>query len=303
MDWSSTSLRVLRAVDETGSFTAAAAALGYTQSAVSRQIGVLERSCGARLFDRRPGGVRLTAAGATLLRHASTALDEVDRAEQLLNGADQTGDTVRLGVFTTVGATLVPEALDLLRQRAPRVQVITREGSTPAIIRSLRAGTLDLAVISSRPPYPAPDDREPGLVLDVLLEGDLLVAVPARSHLGHDGSVTLAELQRATWISSPHSAREPGMGVWPALPQRPLIGHEARDWLSKLALVAAGWGVTTLPPYLIGLVPDGVRLARVADGAPVTRRVLLARLPGRTRPAVEQVGDCLTDAAGRLPLA
>lgn len=206
-------------------------------------------------------------------------------------------------MFTTVGATLVPEALDLVRQRAPEVRVVSREGSTPAVIRGLRAGTLDLAVISARPPYPAPDDREPGLVLDILLEGDLLVALPADGALGQRGTVTLAELQSATWISSPHSTREPGMGVWPALPQRPLIAHEARDWLSKLALVAAGWGVTTLPPYLIGLVPDGVRLVRVADGAPVTRRVLLARLPGRSRPAVDQVRECLTDAAGFLPLA
>lgn len=303
MEWSSTSLRVLRAVDEKGSFTGAASALGYTQSAVSRQIAVLERSCGARLFDRRPDGVRLTAAGTTLLRHAAAALDEIDRAEQLLHGADQAGDTVRLGVFATAGAALVPDVLDLLAERAPLVQVVSREGSTPAVIRGLRAGTLDLAVISSRPPYAAPDDREPGLALDVLLQGELFVAVPARGALGRDGPVTVAELQRARWVSSPRLPGEPGLGVWPALPERPVVAHEARDWLAKLALVAAGWGVTTMPPYLAGLVPDGVRLVGVADGPAVTRRVLLARMPGRSRPAVALVRTCLAEAAGRLPSA
>ncbi len=302
MEWSSTSLRLLRAIAECGSFTAAAAALGYTQSAVSRQIAVLERAVGARLFERRAAGVQLTAAGVTLLRHASVALDEVDRAARVVQGADLNGGTVRLGVFTSLGAVLVPAALNLMRRRLPDVEVITREGSTPALTRSLRASALDLALISSRPPYPAPDDLDPPLELDVLLEGHLLVAVPAFGELGSDGAVTLTELQNATWISSPQTSSEPGLGVWPALPRRPTIGHQARDWLSKLTLVAAGWGVTTLPPYLVGLVPDGVRLVRVSDGAPVSRRVLLARLPGNATAPVTELADCLREAAGRLPL-
>lgn len=296
-------MRLLRAIAESGSFTAAAVALGYTQSAVSRQMAVLERAADARLFERQAGGVRLTAAGLTLLRHASAALDEVDRAAQVLQGADPDGGTARLGIFTSVGAVLVPEALGLMRRRRSDVQVVTREGSTPALVRSLRASTLDLAVISARPPYPAPDDQDPPLELDVLLEGDLLVAVPALGDLGRDGSVSLADLQDATWISNPQTPNEPGLGVWPALPRRPTIGHQARDWLTKLALVAGGWGITTLPSYLVALVPAGVRLVRVRDGAPVSRRVLLARPPGMVTPAVVEFADCLREAATRLPLS
>ncbi len=303
MEWSSTSLRLLRAIAESGSFTAAAVALGYTQSAVSRQMAVLERAADARLFERQAGGVRLTAAGVTLLRHASAALDEVDRAVQVLQGADPAGGTARLGIFTSAGAVLVPEALGLMRRRRSDVQVVTREGSTPTLVRSLRAATLDLAVISARPPYPAPDDQDPPLELDVLLEGDLLVAVPTLGDLGRDGSVSLADLQDATWIANPQTPNEPGLGVWPALPRRPTIGHQARDWLTKLALVAGGWGITTLPSYLVALVPDGVRLVRVRDGAPVSRRVLLARLPGVATPAVVEFADCLREAATRLPLS
>ncbi len=103
MEWSSTSLRLLRAVAETGSFTAAAAALGYTQSTVSRQMAVLERASGSRLFERRPGGVRLTPAGVTLLRHASAALDEVDRAGRRLQGTDPAGGTLRLACSAASG--------------------------------------------------------------------------------------------------------------------------------------------------------------------------------------------------------
>ena len=296
-------MRLLRAIAESGSFTAAAVSLGYPQSAVSRQMAVLERAADARLFERQAGGVRLTAAGLTLLRHASAALDEVDRAAQVLQGADPDGGTARLGIFTSAGAVLVPEALGLMRRRTSDVQVVTRECSTPALVRSLRASTLGLAVISARPPYPAPDDQDPPLELDVLLEGDLLVAVPALGDLGRDGSVSLADLQDATWISNPQTPNEPGLGVWPALPRRPTIGHQARDWLTKLALVAGGWGINTLPSYLVALVPAGVRLVRVRDGAPVSRRVLLARPPGMVTPAVVEFADCLREAATRLPLS
>lgn len=302
MEWSSTALRVLRAIAELGSFTAAAGALGYTQSAVSRQMAVLEHAAGTPLFERRSGGATLTAAGATLLRHASAALDDLDRAERALHGIEPGGGTVRVGVFTSIGAAVLPETLTLMRRRRPDVDVVTREGPTAALTRSLRAGTLDLAVISARPPYPAPDDQDPPLELDVLLEGELLVAVPADSRLGRDGTVGLDDLQTATWVSGPHTTGEHGIGVWPALPQRPIIGHQTRDWLSKLSLVAAGYGVTTLPPYLLALVPDTVRVVRVAEGAPVTRRVLLARLPGLITDAVDDLAACLRDAIDGLPL-
>ena len=303
MEWSSTTLRMFRALAETGSFTAAAAALGYSQSAVSRQVAALERSTGRRLVDRRSDGARLTAAGSVLLRHASAALDEIDRAERLLSGAAPAVAPIRLGVFTSVGAALIPETLALMRRRAPDVEVTTREGSTPALTRSVRAGTVNVAVLSSRQPFRPPDDQEPALEVEILLEGDLLVAVPARGDLGLDGSVTLAELAASPWVASPQTTGEPMMGVWPALPQRPAVSHMARDWLGKLTLVGAGHGVTTIPPYLVGLVPASVRLARVADGEPVTGRVVMARLPGPATPAMTALADCLREAAAGLPLA
>lgn len=303
MEWSSTALRVLRTIAETGSFTAAAVTLGYTQSAVSRQIASLERATGATLFERRTRGAQLTPAGAILLRHATTALDEIDQATRVLHGADPTLGTARLGVFPSLGAALIPETIAVARRRSPHLQLVSQEGSAPALMRSLRAGTLDIAVISRRPPYPPPDDEQPPLIVDLLLEGDLLVAVPAGGDLGADGTVRLAELQGAMWIVSPPSRSEPGMGVWPALPQQPTVAHQTRDWLAKLALVAAGNGVTTLPPYLVGLVPGGVRLVRVADGPAVTARVLAVRRPGRAGAAVDALADCLAQAAAQLPLA
>ena len=78
-EFSPTGLRVLREVAQAGSFSAAALSLGYTQSAVSRQVAALEAVAGRRLFDRGRHGVTLTSAGARLLPSAIRVLDELDR--------------------------------------------------------------------------------------------------------------------------------------------------------------------------------------------------------------------------------
>ena len=302
MEWTSTHLRILRAIAEQGSFTAAAAALGYTQSAASRQIAALEQTAGVSLLERRPGGARLTPAGRALLSHASAALDELDRAHQALHGGSEGRERLRVGVFESVGAALLPQALSLMRERRPDVEVLTREGTTPALVRGLRASTLELAVLGSRPPYPPVDDEDPPLRLDTLIEGELAVAVPSRGDLGRDGTVSLEELQVARWISSTQTASELGMGVWPALPRRPIVAHQARGWLTKLELVAAGHGVTTMPAIFASSLPPGVRVTRVVGGAPVVRRAVLARRPDGDSTALDELADCLAEAAEHLSL-
>src|SRR5580765_7102765 len=110
-DFSPSGLRVLREVAQSGSFSAAARALGYTQSAVSRQVASLEAVAGRRLFDRTRHGVVLTPAGARLLPRASRVLDELDAALREAAGEDVAAGPVRLGAFATAAAGLVPKAL------------------------------------------------------------------------------------------------------------------------------------------------------------------------------------------------
>src|SRR5438045_782004 len=105
-------MRVLREVAERGSFSAAAEALQYTQSAVSQQVAALEKEAGARLVERGPRGIRLTDAGAVVVRHAEAVLDRLARAEAELEAiAGLRGGRVRLASFASAGATLVPAAV------------------------------------------------------------------------------------------------------------------------------------------------------------------------------------------------
>ncbi|MFI6950431.1 LysR family transcriptional regulator [Streptomyces sp. NPDC050422] len=300
MEPSVTGLRVLREIGERGSFTAAATELGYTQSAVSRQVAALERAAGVKLFDRRPGGVTLTAPGRTLLRHAVVALDALSAAERELKGLAPERGVVRLGSFPTAGALIVPRALAAMRRTQPGIRVTTREATTPVLVRALRAGTIDVAVLAVRPPYRALDDRTPRLQCETLMTTELLLAVPADSALGSRAEVDLEELADQDWIAGASNPAEPMMGVWPGLPGRPRITHTARDWLTKLHLVAAGCGITTLPPGLADAVPPGVHLVEVRGGPPEHRRVVAARLPGPRPPALAQIVQALHREAARL---
>ncbi|MFI2645378.1 LysR family transcriptional regulator [Streptomyces sp. NPDC018610] len=296
-DVSLTALRVFRAVAERGTFTAAAESLGYTQSAVSRQIASIERAAGTELLERRREGVRLTPAGRVVLRRATVVLDQIDATARELSGLPAEGGVVRVGWFPSAGGVLLPRALAALRRTDPAVRVVGREGATPELVRALRAGSLDLAVLASVPPFRPPDAESPPLVLRTLTERALCVAVPAADPLARGDFVDVADLRGRRWIAAPPSDEDRLMGVWPGLDERPDIAHTARDWLAKLHLVAAGCGLTTLPASLAGAAPPGVRVLPVRGGPQEQRRLLLARLPHPPAEPVVRVAAALRAAA------
>ncbi|MER7985278.1 LysR family transcriptional regulator [Streptomyces noursei] len=300
MDVTLVGLRVLREVAERGTITAAAEALGYTQSAVSRQVAALEQAAGARLFDRHPNGVRLTTAGRALLRHAVVALEALDAADRELRGVAAEDGRVRLGFFPSAGAVLVAPALATLRREHPHIRVSTREGATPSLVRALRTGTLDVALLSSRPPHRSPDTDEPPLHVEPLFETCLAVAVPASGRFAERDSVTAEEIAGEPWIASPARREEPLLGVWPGLPGRPRVRHTARDWLTKLHLVAAGAGITTVSPALLPAVPPGVRLVTVEGVAEELRRVSLVRSSSPDTAAANALVRTLRQEAANL---
>jgi len=293
MDFTAVSLiglRVVREVAERGTFSAAALTLGYTQSAISRQIAAIERAAGGAVFERRRDGVRLTPAGRIILRHAATMLDEIDAADRELRGLSMETATVRLGLFPSAGAVLLPRTLNLLRRTHPGIAVVSRDGATPTLVRALRAGSLDLAVLATAPPFRAPDTETPALAVETLAERSLCVALPSTHPLAGNDFIDIKDLQGQRWIVSRSSYDEPLLGVWPGLEGRPDIAHTSRDWLTKLALVAAGCGLTTLPPIIAAAVPAGVRVLAVRGGPQERRRVIVAHLPGRlSEPATELV--------------
>jgi DNA-binding transcriptional LysR family regulator len=295
VDFSPTGLRILVEVAQAGSFSAAAQRLGYTQSAVSRQVATLEAAAGRPLFERARSGVTLTPAGARLLQTAVSVLDELDAARRELTDEETNRRPVRLGAFPSAVAGLVPEALASL---PPHVNVTLREATTPALTRALRAGTLDLAVIARSPPFRPPDNESPALELTTIAERELCVAVPESHPLASAGAVEVEQLEGQTWVASgPPDAAGSLLGVWPGLRERPDVRYVVRDWLGKLRIVAAGLAITTVAPVAVRAMPARIKILAVRGEPQELRRVVLARRPGPLDGATSRVVDALAAAA------
>jgi molybdate transport repressor ModE-like protein len=293
-DFSTTGLRVLREVAQSGSFTAAAHVLGYTQSAISRQMAALEAIAGRPLVERRRDGVVLTPAGARLLARAVRVLDELDAAAREVAGGEAAIGPVRLGTFASAAAGLVPRALASL---PGDLVVAVREGTTPALTRALRAGTLDLALLAQTPPFRPPDAESPALELTTLAERDLVIGVGERHPFAPRRAVEVDELAGQIWVASRSDAGDSLLGVWPGLAERADVRYVVRDWLAKLQIVAAGLAITTLAPVVLDVLPDGVRAVAVRGEPQETRRIVLARRPGPPDAGLARVADALLTAA------
>src|SRR5260370_23265843 len=141
-------LRVLKEVAYRGSFSGAAEALSYSQSAVSQQIAALEAETGLTLVERHPRGVSLTAAGQALVRHAEGILARLEAAEAALSAiAGLRGGRLRMASFPTAGAALMPLAIATFRASYPDVDLTLAEGEPEQIVPRLRGGELDLALL------------------------------------------------------------------------------------------------------------------------------------------------------------
>ncbi|CAL9317840.1 LysR family transcriptional regulator [Streptomyces olindensis] len=293
-------LRVFLEVARHGSFTVAARALGWTQSAVSRQVASLEAALGGGpLFDRLPRGVRLTEAGRLLVPYAETVAAALHDARRELGALrEAAGGRLRFGAFATADAALVPHALARFHARHPRVRVTREEGFTPALLDRLTAGHLDLAIVSTTGRAPLES-----YVLHHLLDEPLYVAVAADHPLaGQDGPVPLGRFADADWISG--SARPEGTLLDAALRQgfRPRVAHVVGEWTAKQGYVAAGLGVTLVPALAAESVRPDIRLLRVLDEGGPARAVYAATARGRSlTPAAVAFLGALREATARIP--
>ncbi|WP_084516613.1 LysR family transcriptional regulator [Microtetraspora niveoalba] len=271
-------LSLLDAVARTGSFTAAAAELNYTQSAVSRRIATLEAHAGGPLFERLPRGVRLTPAGRALHRHAVDVLDRLRSAAEELSAIHRgVAGRLRVGAFATANAALVPGALRAFLRHAPDVETRIVEGPSDRLMGRLADGDIDVAVVSD---YPSGLEEGAETTLTPLLEDEFLVALPSGHPLAGRTAVDLRDLRDESWIEAPPRGHTTMLVTSCARAGfTPRTGFRVAEWTGKFGYVAAGLGVTLVP----AMAAAGVRhradlvLRPLAEFAP--RRAVYAALP------------------------
>jgi DNA-binding transcriptional LysR family regulator len=291
-------LRVLAEVIARGSFSGAAEALSYSQSAVSQSIARLEAETGATLIVRDRRGVRPTAAGATLVEHAEAIFAQVQAAETDLEAVlGLRGGRLRVASFPSAGATLMPLAVATFRERYPDVSLTLAEGEPEEIAPRLRAGEFDLALLFE---FPGVRERPgAGLRTVSLLEDPMHVALPADHPLAVRPALTLAHLRDEEWVqtsaSSPCARHVVRSCV--AAGVEPHVTFESDDYETVQGLVAAGVGVALIPRLALSRVHAGIVVRALAPRSPA-RKVVAATLGGPgVAPAAKTMLRILADVA------
>ncbi|HEX6525181.1 MAG TPA: LysR family transcriptional regulator [Streptosporangiaceae bacterium] len=295
-DLTLTGLRVVLEVARTGSFSATAERLGYTQSAVSRQVAVTEKAVGTALFERHARGTRPTPAGEALARHAGKVLDDIAAATQELAGMrDRLAGRLVVAGFPAATAALLPRAIARLTAVHPGLKVQLIQAPTPAQLASVRRGRIEVAIIATGDGLPGYDLES--LRLTALRSARGAGVAVAESHpFAVREQIEPDELTDQGWVVGPRSGDAPEFGAWPSIAE-PRITFTVRDWPTRLGLVAAGLGIALVPGIAAQAVPRGVRWIPVRDDTGRLQRAIWAATTNNPSAAATAMVHALKEEA------
>src|SRR3954469_16860906 len=274
-------MRVLREVAVRGSFSAAAEALSFTQSAISQQIAALEREAGCSLVQRNARGIRLTEAGEALVRHADAVPARLSEAEAELEAiAGLRGGRLRLASFESAAASLMPLAIAAFRAAHPGVElsliIAEPEDSAPL----LRSGEIDLALgYDSR----IRGELE-GIARQQLVSDPMFLAMPADHPLARKRHLKLADLADDSWIAGSTDCECNRLinRACAVAGFEPRIAFQTDDYTAMQGFVAAGVGVSLIAELGLTTVRDDIVVRSLGRETPI-REVYAATLAGGDR--------------------
>jgi DNA-binding transcriptional LysR family regulator len=284
-----------RAVANHRSFTRAAEELALSQPSVSHQVAALEQEIGARLIDRRPGGLQLTPAGALLLEHADAIAVRFDLAAlQLAEIAADERSLLRIGAFPTALAGLVPSAVAQVRAAHPDARVTVEESAADELPERIRSGELHLAVDFQDAALPRREFE--GTERRDLMREPFLVTLPPDHRLAGQKSVRIRDLADDDWTA----AYTDGLIVRAcrAAGCEPRLVSMTRDQLAIRGLITRGLAVT-LAPRLLAEAFTGTALRPIAGTGP-ERDVYALLPPGGRHPLAQPMLSALAHTATEL---
>ncbi|WGW11965.1 LysR family transcriptional regulator [Saxibacter everestensis] len=288
-------LRVLRSVVGTGSIQAASKKLGFTPSAISQQITLLQRETGLTLVERVGRGIQPTASGIELAEAAAPVLEQMAEldalARRLRDG--QTG-TLSLAFFASAGTVLVPTTVARLQQEFPDLHVDLELIDVPlAVAESTARPDVQLIVTSA---FGAPP---PGFSQVPLHRDPYHVVVPAGHPLAkREGPLTLVDLADEPWVDNEYptaACREVVMTACAQSGFHPRFSVQTRDYPTAVAFVGAGLGITVMPQLALSSVPSTVTVIPLVD-PPVREIVALVKDRSRSSSAVNRTIELLHEA-------
>jgi LysR family transcriptional regulator, hca operon transcriptional activator len=265
-------LRYFVAVAEAGSLTVAAKRRLHTsQPSLSRQIRDLEAEIGAELLTRRARGIELTPAGQVFLGHARSVLSQVEAAgEAARRVAHPAKPCFTMGFLTGHELTWMPEALRILRDELPNIDVMISSQYSPRLADSILKGKIDAAFLRR-------EKGMPELAYRVLVEEPLMVVLPSDHRLATRQVIAPRDLVGEAFVTVSDTApvlraviddylKRSGANITPA--------HEADHLSMGMSLIASTGGVGLLPAYAQNFLPPSVTSRPLKGDAPTVELVL-----------------------------
>src|SRR5918999_374763 len=279
-------MRVLREVAVRGSFSAAADALSFTQSAVSQQIAALEREAGTTLVQRSARGVRLTEAIMARLAEAEAELEAI---------AGLRGGRLRMAAFESAGSSLMPLAIAAFREQHPAVELSMSMSEPEDCVPLLRSGELDLAIVFESAVKHADD----GIDRVHLLEDPMYLVLPRDHPLANRRRVRLADLAGEAWIGGGPDCEcnRLILRACAVAGYEPRFAFETDDYTAMQGFVAAGVGVSLIAELGLTSVRDDIVMRDLGRDTPVRQIYAATLADGYRSPASQAMLDILRDVA------
>jgi LysR family hca operon transcriptional activator len=265
-------LRYFVAVAEAGSLTVAAEQKLHTsQPSLSRQIRDLEDEVGAQLLRRSARGIDLTPAGRAFLDHARSVLSQVEAAaEAARRVAHPAKPCFAMGFLTGHELTWMPEALQILHDELPNIDVMISSQYSPLLANALLQGKVDAAFLRR-------ERGLPDLEFRLLVKEPLVVVLPSDHRLAALRAISPRDLVGETFVTVSDTApvlrmvidnylKRSGVNITPA--------HEADHLAMGMSLIASTRGVGLLPAYAQNFIPSSVTSRPLKGDTPTIELVL-----------------------------
>ncbi len=297
-------LRLLWELHARGTIAAVAEALNYSPSAVSQQLGILEREAGVPLLRKSGRTLEFTAAGDALVAETGELLAGLERAEAALHRvrAEVTG-SIRVAAFQTAMLAIMPGALRRLRESYPGLRVEVVQYEPGAALQETWARGFDLVVAEQYPGHST--EHFGGLDREPLTRDPIRLAIPPRGAGDplFDSVGWIGDLAELPWVMEPHGA---ATRHWAEQACRlagfePDVRYEAADLQAHVRLIESGNAAALLPGLVHVGVTAGIRLIEL-DGSPHRTIFTAARASQGAHPALAAVREALADEAVALSL-
>ena len=290
-------LRYFIAVAETGSLSEAAEKRLHTsQPSLSRQIRDLEYQVGVELLSRGARGVELTAAGRAFLDHARLAMAQVDAAaEAARRAARPTKQIFALGFLTGQEMDWLREAMHILRDELPNIEVTVSSQHSPDLAAALMRGRLDLAFLR-------PEPNVADITYRTITKEPLVVIMPSDHRLASHETIHVQEIIGEKFIAVSKTApvlrlvideylKRSGIDITPE--------HEADNIAAGMSLIASTRGIGLLPAYVKNFLPWSV-VSRPLEGVAPTVDLVIGYSNANTSPILKLFLSRVDDLVARV---